>query len=91
MDANGNEVGGWFQQPYPSGTTPSMQIVNGTAGSITITNAGFITNDSQRALDTMNFGELAPPGTTGSPFAIPNPSLNGTVIPAGGSIQAPIQ
>lgn len=87
--SNGSQIGTWYQQQYPSGTTPVFNIVNNTSASITITSVGFILNDSKRSLDSLNFGELAPPGYTGSPFSIPNPSLNGTVISAGGSISAP--
>lgn len=90
-DTKGNEVGGWFQQPYTAGTTPAFQIVNNTTGSITVGSVGFITNDSSRPLDTLNFGETSPPGVEGSPFATPSVSLQGTVIPPGGSITAPIQ
>jgi hypothetical protein len=90
-DANGNEVGGWFQQAYTAGTTPAFQITNNTNESITISSVGFILNDSLRSLDTLNFGTMPPPGYAGSAFSIPSTSLVGTKIAAGGSIAAPVQ
>jgi hypothetical protein len=87
---DGTSVGGWYQDAYAAGTSPVFSIVNGTGSPITIQNIGFIVNDVARALNTLNFGTLDPPGYPGSLFTA-SPSLIGTVIPAGGSIAAPVQ
>lgn len=91
QDFDGNVVGTWCQGIYPAGAIPAMQITNFTNAPIVITNAGFIRDDVSRPLNTLNFGQLSPPGLEGSPFALPNPSLNGTVLQPGQSIPAPIQ
>jgi hypothetical protein len=91
QDVNGNVVGTWCQGVYQAGALPAMQITNFTNAPIVVTNAGFILNDVPRPLNTLNFGQLSPPGLEGSPFALPTPSLKGTVLQPGQSIPAPIQ
>ncbi|HLJ88351.1 MAG TPA: hypothetical protein VKZ53_16140 [Candidatus Angelobacter sp.] len=91
QDFNGNVVGTWCQGVYKAGALPAMQIANFTNTPVTITNVGFILNDQPRPLNTLNFGQLSPPGIEGSPFAIPKPLLNGTVLQPGQSIPAPTQ
>jgi hypothetical protein len=89
-DLNGNVVGIWCQGLYAAGATPAFQIANFTAEPISITNAGFIVNDVARPLNTLNFGQLPPPGIEGSPFTVPNPPLQGTVLQPNQSIPAPV-
>jgi hypothetical protein len=90
-DLNGNVVGIWCQGLYAEGAIPAFQIANLTSGPITITNAGFIVNDVARPLNTLNFGQLPPPGIQGSPFIVPHPPLQGTVLQPKRSIPAPVQ
>lgn len=86
-DLNGNVVGLWCQRAYTE--TPAFQITNELAVPVVITNAGFIANDVQRPLNTLDFALMPPPGLQGSPFMTPTPSLKGTVLQPGQSIPAP--
>jgi hypothetical protein len=77
-------VGQWFLKPYTTNAAPLLCVANNTAVGETLSNAGFLVGPTA-ILQSMNFGNEPPPGTSGSTF-INLPSLNGLFLASGGSI-----